>query len=72
MLTLDPSVYYLNTLNHFDDMGRRIGVYAKGQLGKFEYFAALQNSTIPPSSFNYSKGHSSTLYISLLKIRILG
>ena len=36
MLTLDPSVYYLNTLNHFDDMGRRMGVYAKGQLGKID------------------------------------
>ena len=67
MLTLDPSVYYLNTLNHFDDMGRRIGVYAKGQLGKFEYFAALQNSTIPPSSFNYSKGHPHPFTSAYLK-----
>ena len=47
MLTLDPSVYYLNTLNHFDDMGRRIGVYAKGQLGKIDYFVSLQNSPAP-------------------------
>ena len=67
MLTLDPSVYYLNTLNHLDDMGRRIGVYAKGQLGKIDYFVALQNSTVPPASLNYSKGHPQPFTSAYLK-----
>ena len=67
MLTLDPSVYYLNTLNHLDDMGRRIGLYAKGQLGKIDYFIALQNSTTPPSSLNYSKGHPQPFTSAYLK-----
>ena len=71
MLTLDPSVYYLNTLNHFDDMGRRIGVYAKGQLGKIDYFVSLQNSPAPSdnvrTAFNYSKGQPKVLTSSYLK-----
>ncbi|GJH39537.1 hypothetical protein RCZ04_00870 [Capnocytophaga sp. HP1101] len=72
MLTLDPSIYYHATSNHYDDMGRRVGVYAKGQLGKFEYFAALQNSTVPlqnasTAGFNYSKGNPQPFTSAYLK-----
>ena len=71
MLTLDPSIYYLNTSGHFDDVGRRLGVYAKGQLGKFEYFVSAQSPAYPTEKmrgdFNYTKGHTNLLTSSYLK-----
>lgn len=71
MLTLDPSIYYLNTSGHFDDVGRRLGVYAKGQLGKFEYFVSAQSPAYPTeklrADFNYAKGQTNLLTSSYLK-----
>ena len=71
MLNLDPSIYYLHTSGHFDDMGRRLGVYAKGQLDKLEYCVSLQSPSIPSGTlaktFSYSSGQPKILTASYLK-----
>lgn len=71
MLSIDPAIYYLNTSGHYDDVGRRLGMYAKGQLGKLEYFISAQSPAFPSENdrtkFNYAKGSTVLLTSSYLK-----
>ncbi|MGQ1943884.1 hypothetical protein [Ornithobacterium rhinotracheale] len=41
LLNLDSEIFSLFTLNRQDDLGRSLGVYAKGQIGKLDYRVAL-------------------------------
>uniref|UniRef100_UPI0039A4E108 porin n=1 Tax=Ornithobacterium rhinotracheale TaxID=28251 RepID=UPI0039A4E108 len=41
LLNLDAGVFSLFTLNKQDDLGRSLGIYAKGKIGKWDYRVAL-------------------------------
>ncbi|MDO5104790.1 hypothetical protein [Capnocytophaga sp.] len=62
MLNLDPAVHQLFTLNHYDDVGRNLGIYVKGQLGKIDYNISLQSAALPTDTqikdFGYAKNRS--------------
>lgn len=44
ILALDAPVFTLSTVNHADDLIRLLGVYAKGQLLKFDYRIGVHNT----------------------------
>lgn len=75
MLNLDPAVHQLFTLNHYDDIGRNLGVYAKGQLGKIDYNISLQSSALPSEAqiteFGYAKNRSRFSSSSYIKYEFL-
>lgn len=75
MLNLDPSVHQLFTLNQLDDTGRNIGIYAKGQLGKFDYNVSIHSMAIPTDAqvtdFNYSRKYTSLGYSTYVKYEFL-
>lgn len=60
MLNLDPAVHQLFTLNQYDDVGRNLGVFAKGQLGKLDYNVSLQSPASPTDAKNRARFHTST------------
>lgn len=60
MLNLDPAVHQLFTLNQYDDIGRNLGIFAKGQLGKIDYTFSLQSPTYHEGSKNSPRLHSSS------------
>lgn len=45
LMTLDAPLFSLITLNKNDDSGRGLGVWAKGQIGKFDYVLSVKNPT---------------------------
>ncbi|MDO4783200.1 MAG: hypothetical protein Q4A09_08300 [Capnocytophaga felis] len=71
MMNLDPAIHQLFTINHYDDVGRNVGMYAKGQLGKLEYNVNVQSVAMPTDihikSFGYSKKHATLGYASYFK-----
>ncbi|GIM52607.1 hypothetical protein CAPN004_16370 [Capnocytophaga cynodegmi] len=75
MLNLDPAVHQLFTLNHYDDVGRNLGIYAKGQLGKFDYNISLQSPTSPTENqvkeFGYSRNIARFYTSSYIKYEFL-
>lgn len=75
MLNLDPAVHQLFTLNHYDDIGRNLGIYAKGQLGKLDYNISLQSAATPTESqiteFNYARNHTRFYSSSYIKYEFL-
>lgn len=42
LMTLDAPIFSLLTVNKDDDVGRNMGVWVKGQLGKFDYVATFK------------------------------
>ena len=44
-MALDAPLFTLSTVNRNDDLGRTLGIWAKGQLGKFDYVIALKEPT---------------------------
>lgn len=71
MMNLDPAIHQLFTLNHYDDIGRNLGVYVKGQLGKIDYNVSLQSAATPTESqiteFNYARNYSRFYSSSYIK-----
>lgn len=71
MLNLDPTIFELFTLDHSDDMGRNLGVYAKGQINKFDYVISLQSPARPTTaqitSFGYAENRPRTRFSSYVK-----
>ncbi|MDO4229081.1 MAG: hypothetical protein Q4C98_04640 [Capnocytophaga sp.] len=71
MLNLDPAVHQLFTLNHYDDVGRNLGVFAKGQLGKIDYNISLQSPASPTESqvqeFGYAQNKAHFYTSSYIK-----
>ncbi len=45
LMTLDAPLFSLLTVNKNDDLSRGLGVWAKGQIGKFDYILSLKNPT---------------------------
>ena len=43
LMALDAPLFSLFTVNKNDDLTRMLGIWAKGQIGKFDYNVALQN-----------------------------
>jgi len=43
MMSLDSPLFSLLTVNKNDDLGRTLGIWAKGQIGKFDYIFSLKN-----------------------------
>jgi hypothetical protein len=43
LLTLDAPLFNLLTVNKNDDVARGLGIWAKGQVGKFDYIFSLKN-----------------------------
>jgi len=43
LLTLDAPLFNLLTVNKNDDIARGLGIWAKGQVGKFDYIFSLKN-----------------------------
>jgi len=43
LLTLDAPLFNLLTVNKNDDVARGLGIWAKGQLGKFDYILSIKN-----------------------------
>lgn len=69
ILTMDVPVFAQTTVEQIDQFARKLSVYARGQIGKFDYRAVLSdpfpitsNGQTPPSISNVSnfatKGHS--------------
>lgn len=46
MMALDAPLFTLHTVNKNDDLGRSLGLWAKGEIGKLDYVAALKNPVI--------------------------
>lgn len=75
MLNLDPAVHQLFTLNHYDDVGRNLGVFVKGQLGKIDYNISLQSPASPTESqmkdFGYAQSKAHFYTSSYIKYEFL-
>jgi len=45
LMSLDAPLFSLLTVNKNDDLARGLGIWAKGQIGKFDYVLSLKNPT---------------------------
>ena len=75
-MALDAPLFSLSTVNRNDDLGRTLGVWAKGQIGKFDYVFALKE----PATFgvepvegiaDFALGRESIRYSGYLKYEFL-
>jgi len=57
-MALDAPLFVLSTVNKNDDLARTLGIWAKGQLGKFDYVAAIKE----PASFGVTAQEDVTDY----------
>ncbi|MDO5608514.1 MAG: hypothetical protein Q4G08_08675 [Capnocytophaga sp.] len=74
MLNLDPTIFELFTLDHADDFGRNLGMYAKGQVNKFDYTVSLQTPVMPTDAqvaSGYAKNRPRVRFSSYLKYEFL-
>lgn len=60
LMALDAPLYPLSTVNLIDDIGRNFGVWAKGQVGKFDYRLVAMLPTVflsgnPGPDANYAR-----------------
>ncbi len=42
LMSLDAPIFALSTINKNDDLGRNLGIWAKGQVGKVDYVLAIK------------------------------
>lgn len=45
LMALDAPLFTLSTVNRNDDLARNLGIWAKGQVGKFDYVVAMKEPT---------------------------
>ena len=75
-MALDAPLFSLSTVNRTDDLGRTLGIWAKGQVGKFDYVLALKE----PAPFSlptregiadFAPGRENFRYSAYLKYEFL-
>ncbi len=75
-MALDAPLFSLSTVNRNDDLGRTLGVWAKGQIGKFDYVLAIKEPTtfgVEPreGQADFALGRENIRYSGYLKYEFL-
>ncbi len=75
-MALDAPLFSLSTVNKNDDLGRMLGVWAKGQIGKFDYVVALKEPSVfgvepQEGTTDYATGRENLRYSAYLKYEFL-